>query len=187
MKYHYYAILLIVILLSCKKIKENTAQEISNPRNKNNLIEKKQDCKSRNYDTFKSFTLNGIKSYEFNINKFIENNRKPDSIVDGYYYYGKSSFLFANNELITVDIIDENLYFDNFLSIETSFLEVKNKFPCSFENRGKTEFYNVKCDVVTLYDDSFNKIRIYVFKENILGIWYTIDESDFDQMNKGAW
>lgn len=181
MKYHYHALLLIVILLSCKKINENTAQEISIP--KNNLIEKKQDCKSKNYDTFKSFKLNGVKSYEFNINKFIENNRKPDSIVDGYYFYGKSNFLFSSNKLIAVQIIDENLYFDDLLSIETSFLTIKNKFPCSFENRGKTEFKNVKCEVVTLYDDSFNEIRIYVSRENILGITYMIDEPDFDQMN----
>ena len=183
MKYRFYAILLIATLLSCKKINENTTQEVNIPISKKNLTEKNQGCKNRNYDTFESFKINGVKSYEFNINKFIENNRKPDSIVDGYYFYGKSNFLFSSNKLIAVQIIDEKLYFDSFLSIETSFLTIKNKFPCSFENRGKTEFKNVKCDVVTLYDDSFNEIRIYVSREKILGITYMIDESDFDEMN----
>jgi hypothetical protein len=181
MKFLYCFIFLGIFSFSCKDNGSNgeNLRSVSENRKVEN-----QECKEKSYDSFDNFKINGIQVSEFNIEKFIENNKKPDSIKDGYYFYGKSNFLFEKDKVIFIEIVDKGLHFDDLLSIKTSFQEVKNKFPCSFKNRTNTEYHYTKAEAINLYDENYNKIKIFVSNEKILGIVYMIDESDFDRMNQ---
>lgn len=163
--------------------KDNGSNEVNIRSTSEDRKVESQECKEKSYNSFNDFKMNGIQISKFNIEKFIEKNEKPDSIKEGYYFYGKSNFLFENDKVVFVEIADKRLYFDDFLSINTSFREVKNKFPCSFKNRINTEYHQIKSEAISLYDENYNKIKIFVSNEKILGIVYMMDASDFDIMN----
>lgn len=142
------------------------------------------NCDEAKYNEFSNLTINGFSILEFNLNSFLKEYPNYDTVIDGYIYYDKSHFLFSDGELITVQVLDNSLYFDGFLSFDEKVENIKNKFPCSYIRRTKTEFYNETCEVVTLYDVFFNSIDIYISSDKILGIVYSINESDFDIMNR---
>lgn len=144
------------------------------------------DCLKTSYERFNEIKLNGIIVSRFNINKFIKRNKKPDSIKDEYYFYGKSSFMFDSErkEIITIEINDDNLYLDDLFSIKTNYSDIIKKYPCSFKNRSKTEYRSIKVEAINLYDEEYNNIKIFVDSNQVLGIIYIINESDYDKMNE---
>src|SRR5690554_2812770 len=150
--------LMIIFIVSCK---HNNSGEQEILSTENYLIENQQ-CKIKSHDSFNGFMVNGIPSSNFNIDKFTELNRKPDSIIDGYYFYGRSNILFENNKILLIEIVDTNLYFNDFLSIETSVRTIENKFPCSYKNRNKSEYHYMKSDVINLFDEEYNRIKIFI-------------------------
>lgn len=172
----YYIIIIILILNSCNNSILKLEKELSNS---SKVIEQenRSHC-DKNHDTFNfnELTLNRKPVARFEINEFLKTYPKFDSIYEGYYYYGKSYFLFDEelDEVITIGI------FDNMLSLNDryriNYNDLENKFPCSFTKSLDTEYNRKKCKVITLYDEKFNRIDIYYVHKEILGVVFTIDE-----------
>ena len=161
----YICILFLLILLgSCNS---NSTKQFSS------LLKKKEyHCSSNNEDSFANLLINGVFINSELIDSFLAKNPQCDSINEsGLYCYGKSSV----DSRLDANILDSNIYFDNYLNINTRINEIRLKFPSAYANKYSSKFHGQNCDFIRIYDSQCNNIEIYFTDKKILAIFYQHD------------
>jgi hypothetical protein len=156
----------VFLQLKCKDVKEISSKAII------------QDTCLSKTDSFNELKLNGFNLSSLKESEFIKNHPDYDSIINNYYFYGKSNILFDEKGVVSFSILDSNLYLNNDLNINTKVDSLIKKFPCSYKFKSKDVFGDINCESIQLYDLNANEIRIYVGGNKVLCIYYAIDETE---------
>ena len=136
------------------------------------------NCGSNAADTFGQIKLNGLLVSQISKSSFLKHYPEYDSIdEDGYFYYRKSKLLFDAQGLVCAEILDTNIYFNDFLNLNTSVQTIRSRFPCSYANRGLEEYDSDTYESLQIFNADFSMVTIYLRANKVSMISYSIDEN----------